>query len=179
MAVPSSISRKRSITVRSRLFERLSPPARTDICALLLPNVDDASNVDGFSIPIAISSNGDCPLANWSACLSILLFPSRRADSPLRSPYDLLPKCPDSLKKKDESGKVIGCNTDCGANPQNEEVSRPGDALLFQLSLTCTLAQYCCFGAHDTLATCPASGIPNHHFWLKACPISYVYAYGE
>ncbi|KAG0667519.1 hypothetical protein C6P46_000052 [Rhodotorula mucilaginosa] len=99
----------------------------------------DASNVDGFSIPIAISSNGDCPLANC--------------------PYDLLPKCPDSLKKKDESGKVIGCNTDCGANPQNEE--------------------YCCFGAHDTLATCPASGIPNHDFWLKACPISYVYAYGD
>lgn len=51
--------------------------------------------------------------------------------------------------------------------------------LVLQVSLTCKLAQYCCFGAHDTLATCPASGIPNHSFWLKACPISYVYAYGE
>ncbi|GAA5976297.1 hypothetical protein JCM10908_005446 [Rhodotorula pacifica] len=104
-------------------------------------NIDhyDASNVDGFSIPIAISNSGGCPLANC--------------------PYDLLPTCPDSLKKKDASGKVVGCNTDCGANPDN--------------------AEYCCFGDHKTLDTCPASGIPNYNFWLKACPISYVYAYGD
>ncbi|BGP54437.1 hypothetical protein JCM8202v2_002016 [Rhodotorula sphaerocarpa] len=61
--------------------------------------------------------------------------------------------------KKNSAGKVVGCMTDCGANPQNQE--------------------YCCSGDHSTPETCPYTGIPHYDFWLTSCPISYIYAYGD
>ncbi|GAA5969939.1 hypothetical protein JCM11641_008091 [Rhodosporidiobolus odoratus] len=61
----------------------------------------DSSNVDGFNVPYAITSNKDCPLSNC--------------------PYDLLKTCPDELQHKNDDGEVVGCLTDCGANGDNEE----------------------------------------------------------
>ncbi|GAA5840902.1 hypothetical protein JCM9279_001255 [Rhodotorula babjevae] len=55
----------------------------------------DTSNVDGFSVPLAITtSSKKCPLSNC--------------------PYDLLAACPKDLRKKNDKGKVVGCMTACG-----------------------------------------------------------------
>ncbi|GAA5835815.1 hypothetical protein JCM11251_007434 [Rhodosporidiobolus azoricus] len=61
----------------------------------------DASNVDGFNVPLAITNSQDCPLANC--------------------PYDLRKTCPDDLQFKNDAGDIIGCLTDCGAHGDNEE----------------------------------------------------------
>ncbi|GAA6027981.1 hypothetical protein JCM8097_001813 [Rhodosporidiobolus ruineniae] len=115
------------------------PPAT--VAEFYLEDTDnyDASNVDGFNLPLAITSDKDCPLANC--------------------PYNLNDGCPDALQVKNKNGDVVGCNTDCGAYPTNEE--------------------YCCTGAHDTAATCPESGIPDYDWFKKGCPFAYAYAYDE
>ncbi|GAA5975734.1 hypothetical protein JCM10908_005262 [Rhodotorula pacifica] len=100
----------------------------------------DTSVVDGFNVPLAItSSSKKCKRSNC--------------------PYDLLSACPRALQKKNGKGKVIGCLTDCAANPQNSE--------------------YCCFGEHNTLASCPASGVPHLKWWKAMCPGAYAYAYDD
>ncbi|POY72472.1 hypothetical protein BMF94_4298 [Rhodotorula taiwanensis] len=103
----------------------------------LQENIDhyDSSNVDGFSIPMAITSNGDF----------LMIFCQR---APLNCGGKTLP------------GRSSGASRTAA---QTRRIRR----------------QYCCFGAHDTLETCPLSGIPNYDFWLKGCPISYIYAYGD
>lgn len=119
----------------------------------------DTSVVDGFNIPIAVTSSG-------------------KHCKPSNCPYDVLPSCPKALQKKNSKGKVVGCLTDCGASPQNAKVrilpsgsGEPGTEL--------GGAQYCCFGEHDTLATCPASGVPHLQWWKSMCAGAYAYAYDE
>ncbi|BGP23588.1 hypothetical protein JCM10295v2_002487 [Rhodotorula toruloides] len=62
---------------------------------------DDSSLVDGYNVPMAITSSADCDLANC--------------------PYDLLSTCSPEQQLKDDKGKVVACKTDCAVHPENQQ----------------------------------------------------------
>ncbi|KAJ3544725.1 hypothetical protein NMY22_g2680 [Coprinellus aureogranulatus] len=77
---------------------------------------------------------------------------------------DLGPDCPAPLKGPfDNTGFPVGCKSACIANLDGN----PGNSA------------NCCSGSHNTLATCPASGVAYYSYFKNNCPRSYAYAYDE
>jgi len=125
------------------------PPATLAEWTLAATGQDnyDVSIVDGFSLPMAITTTVGCP------------EPSCPTD------FDAT-GCPDkSLQVIDSSGKVVGCKSACLATVQNNTAG--------------TDSAICCTGTHNTLSTCPASGIPYYSEFKAGCPTAYVYAYDD
>jgi len=79
-------------------------------------------------------------------------------------PVDLGPNCPAELKGPfDSNGIPVGCKSACDADLD-------GDV---------TNSSNCCSGDHNTLATCPSSGVQFYSYFKDNCPNSYAYAFDE
>src|SRR5439155_17887863 len=76
--------------------------------------------------------------------------------TPLCSCEDILTSCPAALSIKGPTGTIGLCESGCTATRQN---------------------QYCCLGANNTPATCPATTYSN--FFKTRCPDAYSYAYDD
>ncbi|ORY73429.1 thaumatin [Leucosporidium creatinivorum] len=100
----------------------------------------DISVVDGFNIPMTLTNTGG---GRNSSCST-----------------DLNPGCPEALQVLDSDDEVIGCNSDCAADPTNEAA--------------------CCSGSqHSTPETCPSSGVEHYQYFKDGCTDGYAYAYDE
>ncbi|KAL4252435.1 Osmotin/thaumatin-like superfamily protein [Pleurotus pulmonarius] len=79
-------------------------------------------------------------------------------------PADLNANCPAELGgPTDANGARLGCNSACTANLDGN----PADSA------------NCCSGSHNTLETCPSSGVQDYDFFKGNCPNSYAYAFDE
>ncbi|KAF7426206.1 hypothetical protein PC9H_008573 [Pleurotus ostreatus] len=79
-------------------------------------------------------------------------------------PVDLDASCPAELGgPTDANGARLGCNSACTANLDGN----PADSA------------NCCSGSHNTLETCPSSGVQDYNFFKSNCPNSYAYAFDE
>ncbi|KAF9489251.1 Osmotin, thaumatin-like protein [Pleurotus eryngii] len=79
-------------------------------------------------------------------------------------PVDLDAICPAELGgPTDANGALLGCNSVCTANLDGN----PADSA------------NCCSGSHNTLETCPSSGVRDYNFFKSNCPNSYAYAFDE
>lgn len=65
----------------------------------------DVSLVDGFNIPLTVTTTVDCPEASC--------------------PKDLNPECPDELKLAGADGNTAGCRTACSANLDGDASNSP------------------------------------------------------
>ncbi|CAE6427741.1 unnamed protein product [Rhizoctonia solani] len=65
----------------------------------------DVSLVDGYNLPMAITTSSDCPVADC--------------------PVDLAPNCPGELAAKDSAGASVGCKTACFANLDGNQANSP------------------------------------------------------
>jgi len=76
--------------------------------------------------------------------------------TPLCSCEDILTSCPAELRVNSSTGAIGLCKSGCAATGQ---------------------AQYCCQGAFNTPATCPAT--PYSNFFKTRCPDAYSYAFDD
>ncbi|KAF8748096.1 thaumatin-like protein [Rhizoctonia solani] len=65
----------------------------------------DVSLVDGYNLPMAITTNSDCPIADC--------------------PADLASNCPAALTAKNSAGASVGCKTACFANLDGNQANSP------------------------------------------------------
>ena len=127
----------------------------------------DVSLVDGFNLPMSITNNVGCPVADCKVDLGkFFTRPRILLVSFTHWPFFLFvspaPDCPAQLRKPlDASGKPLGCLSACAANVDGNQQDSPN----------------CCSGSHDKPATCPSSGVAFYKYFKDRCPNSYVYAY--
>ncbi|KAJ7177830.1 thaumatin [Mycena filopes] len=80
-------------------------------------------------------------------------------------PVDLGPNCPAALKGPfDSTGFPVGCRSACNVDALNGNAANSPN---------------CCSGTHNTLATCPSSGVLDYSYFKGNCPNSYAYAFDE
>ncbi|KAF8528423.1 thaumatin-like protein [Hysterangium stoloniferum] len=113
------------------------------------PDFYDTSLVDGYNLPLRISNNVGCPVADCAV--------------------DLGPNCPSQLKGPfDSVGFPVGCRSACDANIDGDQGNT------FSAN-----SPNCCSGSFNTPATCPPSGVAFYSYFKGNCPNSYVYAFDE
>ncbi len=119
------------------------------------------SLVDGYNLPVRISNNKGCPVADC--------------------PVDLGPNCPAEIQGPfDSNGFPVGCKSACEAGLGGD----PG-MLIFTNHYCKTFSDIvftpannpnCCTGSHNTPATCPPSGVQYYSYFStspsasSACP---------
>ncbi|KAF9466896.1 Osmotin thaumatin-like protein [Collybia nuda] len=104
----------------------------------------DVSLVDGYNLPMRITTNTGCPVAECAV--------------------DLGPNCPAPLKGPfDSTGFPVGCKSACLANLDGNQANSGN----------------CCSGSHNTLATCPSSGVDFYSYFHGNCPNAYAYAFDD
>ena len=118
--------------------------------------------VDGSDLPMRITNNVGCPVADGSADLSEY---SHRVT--IQYPHSCIPvsphpDCPAQLGgPADSSGATVGCKSACSANVGGNPQDSPNG----------------CSGSHNTPATCLPSGVAFYSYFKDRCPNGYVYAY--
>ncbi|PPQ92204.1 hypothetical protein CVT25_008978 [Psilocybe cyanescens] len=125
----------------------------------------DVSLVDGYNLPMRISNNKGCPVADCPVdlgpkCESAIL----RLESNMCSRFGQILLGPSALKGPfDSSGFPVGCKSACFANLDGNQGNSAN----------------CCSGSHSTPATCPTSGVAYYSYFKSNCPKAYAYAYDE
>jgi chitodextrinase len=111
-------------------------------------DIYDVSFVDGFNVPMTVQTVGGTKTSDPYHC----------TDAGCAA--DLNPGCPAGLQVKNSAGKIVACNSACGAFNTD---------------------QYCCRGAYNTPATCNPNNWPTNYaaYFKTACPHAYSYAYDD
>lgn len=129
-----------------------------------LPCEVTVSLVDGFNLPMRISNNVECSVADC--------------------PVDLNPSCPAELKGPvDSTGSTVGCKVR-HLYSKNSRMT-PNTSIYTQSACEANLdgnqadSGNCCSGSHSTPDTCPPAGVQFYSYFKNGCPNSYVYAYDE
>ncbi|KAF9074077.1 thaumatin [Rhodocollybia butyracea] len=122
----------------------------------------DVSLVDGYNLPMSITTNKGCPVASC--------------------PVDLGPDCPAALKGPfDSTGFPVGCKSACVANLDGN----PGVFIFLHAPRLRTDYSWdfsspnCCSGQFNTPATCPSSGVQFYSYFKSNCPDSFVFAFDD
>ena len=122
----------------------------------------DVSLVDGFDLPMRITNNVGCPVADCPVDLGkYFSIRCRVYNNSIQSHRLLLARdCPAPLKRP-LTGTAVGCLSACAANLDGNQQNSAN----------------CCSGSHDKPATCPPTGVAFYSYFKARCPNSYVYAY--
>lgn len=119
--------------------------------------------MDGYNLPMRISNNKGCPVAECAV--------------------DLGPDCPAPLKGPfDSTGFPVGCKSACVANVggnQGMQCFISSRHIFVYKRLFLGNSPNCCTGSHNLPQTCPPSGVAYYDYFKSRCPRSYVYAYDE
>ncbi|PFH53477.1 hypothetical protein AMATHDRAFT_45362 [Amanita thiersii Skay4041] len=120
----------------------------------------DVSLVDGYNLPMRITNNKGCPVADC--------------------PVDLGPNCPDPLQGPfDSNGFPVGCKSACQANLDGNAGEVEDGSHAYIANSPIADSANCCSGSHNTPQTCPSSGVAFYSYFKDNCPNSYAYAYDE
>lgn len=132
-----------------------SPPVTLAEFTLGDTDFYDVSLVDGYNLPLTVSSSGgtagaaaaassSTPSCATAGCTSNALLASGGGG------------CPEQLVQMDSAGQVVACRSACDAFAD---------------------PQYCCTGAFSTPKTCGPSSYSQ--LFKSACPTAYSYAYDD
>ncbi|KAF8153129.1 thaumatin [Crassisporium funariophilum] len=118
------------------------------------------SLVDGYNLPMRISNNVNCPVADCAV--------------------DLGPNCPAPLKGPfDASGFPVGCRSACEANLDGNQRKFSASARYFASDCISRKLSQLLLRTIQHPQTCPASGVAYYSYFKNACPRAYAYAYDE